>query len=219
MLQHPACNVTGNGAASSVTVASARPPRSRWRIARRVGSARAAKVRGELVGLHVISTFWLNSKYTVLNGRRKEAAMGRIVVTEFISLDGVIEAARRRRGLQVRRPLDIRVRPRGRRQQVQARGALQEAEAQPLGRRTYEGFAAWMAQHRRRVRLRRDVHDAEGRRLQDVGERGLGELHDPAKPRRGGKGERAARRGHARRRQRAARPEPDRQGPRGRAAG
>ena len=69
--------------------------------------------------------------------------MGRIVVTEFISLDGVIEDPGGVRGLQVRR-LELRDQPRRRGRQVQARRDDSTPTALLLGRKTYEGFAdAW----------------------------------------------------------------------------
>ena len=67
--------------------------------------------------------------------------MAKLVVTEFVSLDGVMEAPGRRR-LQVPR-MDLRVRSRGGWQRLQAPGDPGDRRA-PLGRVTYEGFAgAW----------------------------------------------------------------------------
>jgi dihydrofolate reductase len=68
--------------------------------------------------------------------------MGKIVATEFISLDGVIERSGRFRGLSARR-LDLRDEG-GEEGDRFKLGELEEAEAQLLGRVTYEGFAeAW----------------------------------------------------------------------------
>jgi dihydrofolate reductase len=66
--------------------------------------------------------------------------MGRIVVTEFISLDGVIEAPGGGEDYQHGGwTFAIERGPEGDRFKLEE---LQEAEAQLLGRRTYEGFAA-----------------------------------------------------------------------------
>ena len=68
--------------------------------------------------------------------------MGKLVVTEFISLDGVIEDPGGAEELRARR-LDVHVRQRRGGRRVQVRGA-EAADAQLLGRVTYEGFAkAW----------------------------------------------------------------------------
>src|SRR4051812_29924690 len=99
----------GNGSASSFTVAS--PSARRVRIARRVGSARAANVsvswstaipgvpRGVLRAGLFHPTGLSTTALTMIPGRQDGAGMqtsmedrvGRIVVTEFVSLDGVME--------------------------------------------------------------------------------------------------------------------------------
>ena len=66
--------------------------------------------------------------------------MRTVIVTEFISLDGVIEAPGRGGGLPAHR-LDLRHRAGPDDVRLQARGGAQ-VEALLLGRRTYEGFAA-----------------------------------------------------------------------------
>src|SRR5919201_1089199 len=85
-----ACTLIGNGSASSFTVAS--PSASRSRIARRVGSARAAKVALSS-STAICSPSRLNKLLVeYASGQPDERSeMGRIVVTEFVSVDGVME--------------------------------------------------------------------------------------------------------------------------------
>ena len=110
-----ACTVIGNGPASSLTVASPRPAASR--IARRVGSASAANVVVQLIYRQQISTERLrNERLEYYRPRtHQEEHMGRIVVTEFVSLDGVMEDPGGTRTSCT--ALELRVRPRRRGQQ------------------------------------------------------------------------------------------------------
>ena len=73
----------------------------------------------------------------------EEDTMGRIVVTEFMSLDGVDRGPGRKRELQARR-LELRDRPRRRGRHSSSSTRPARSEALLLGRVTYEGFAeAW----------------------------------------------------------------------------
>ena len=115
-----------------------------------------------------------------LSRHNKEDIMGRIVVTEFISLDGVIEAPG---GAEDYKhggwTFEI---DRGEEGDKFKLDELMEAEAQLLGRVTYEGFAAAWPDDGRRGRLRReDERDAEVRRLLDPGA-GRVEEHDRSSP-------------------------------------
>ncbi len=99
--------------------------------------------------------------------------MGKIVVTEFVSLDGVIEdpggSEDYRHGGWT---FEI---DRGEEGDKFKLDELVEAEAQLLGRVTYEGFAAAWPSDGRRGRLRReDELDAEVRRLLDPARRRAG---------------------------------------------
>ena len=76
-----------------------------------------------------------------IDRRRWEAAMGRVVVTEFVSLDGVMEAPRRRRRLRPRR-VDASSSTAATRATQFKTDETMDADALLLGRRTYEGFAA-----------------------------------------------------------------------------
>ena len=122
--------------------------------------------------------------------------MGKIVVTEFVSLDGVIEdpggsedfkhggwtfeISRGEEGDQFK--LD----------------ELREAEAQLLGRVTYEGFAAAWPKMTDRGELRReDELDAQVRLLLDPGGGELEQLDDPLRRLR--RGDREAEAGRRRR--------------------
>ena len=70
--------------------------------------------------------------------------MGELVVTEFVSVDGVFEDPGGSEDVRARR-LDLRVRPRRRRQQVQARRADGAPMYTLLGRVTYEGVRSGLA--------------------------------------------------------------------------
>ena len=99
--------------------------------------------------------------------------MGRIVVTEFISLDGVMEdpggSEKFERGGWV---FEISQGEEGGKFKLDE---TMNAEAQLLGRKTYEGFAeAWPAA-RRRVRRQLQQH-AQVRHLLDARARGLEQL-------------------------------------------
>src|SRR3954469_16800582 len=131
-----ACTVIGNGRASSLTVAS--PSARRPRMARRVGSARAAKVASSCSE----SVFNSKVEYSTPTRRDRRRQMGRIVVTEFVSLDGVIEdpggAEDYKHGGW---SFEIQRGDEGDKFKLDE---TMETEALLLGRVTYEGFAdAW----------------------------------------------------------------------------
>src|SRR3954453_14850641 len=131
-----AWSVIGNGRASSLTVAS--PSARRPRMARRVGSARAAKVALSCSE----SVFNLGVEYSTPTRRLRRRQMGRIVVTEFVSLNGVIEdpggAEDYKHGGW---SFEIQRGDEGDKFKLDE---TMETEALLLGRKTYEGFAdAW----------------------------------------------------------------------------
>src|SRR3954469_6586769 len=131
-----ACTVIGKGRASSLTVAS--PPANRPKMARRVGSARAAKVALSWSD----SVFNSKVEYSTPTRRDRRHLMGRIVVTEFVSLDGVMEDPGGAEGFKHGGwTFEISRGEEGDRFKLDE---TMGAEALLLGRRTFEGFAeAW----------------------------------------------------------------------------
>ena len=90
--------------------------------------------------------------------------MGKLVVTEFITLDGVIE--------EPRWSFEFN---RGDEGEAFKGDELKAADAQLLGRVTYQGFAkAWPIDARRRLVRREDERHAEVRRLDHAHGRGGG---------------------------------------------